>query len=178
MSTLSSTYIGKVIQVAGPAVDIQFDEGHLPVIRTAIRITSDGFNVPTPIDVICEVAQHIGESRVRTIALQPTEDMHMEMHVRAPGLGMQTLMVSLNATYRQADEKPLEAYQALLLDVIRGDKTLFIRFDEVEWAWRVVDPIQKAWAQDKTDLRTYPAGTWGPDTDKLFDCHDQEWRND
>jgi glucose-6-phosphate 1-dehydrogenase len=112
------------------------------------------------------------------LALQPTEDMHMEMHVRAPGLGMQTRMVSLNASYRQADEKPLEAYQALLLDVIRGDKTLFIRFDEVEWAWRVVDPIQKAWAQNKTDLRTYPAGTWGPDTDKLFDCHDQVWRND
>jgi glucose-6-phosphate 1-dehydrogenase len=112
------------------------------------------------------------------LALQPTEDMHMEMHVRAPGLGMQTRMVSLNASYRQADEKPLEAYQALLLDVIRGDKTLFIRFDEVEWAWRVVDPIQKAWAKDPSTIRTYPAGTWGPDTDKLFDCHDQEWRND
>jgi glucose-6-phosphate 1-dehydrogenase len=112
------------------------------------------------------------------LALQPTEDMHMEMHVRAPGLGMQTRMVSLNASYRQADEKPLEAYQALLLDVIRGDKTLFIRFDEVEWAWRVVDSIQKAWIKDKSDLKTYPAGSWGPDTDKLFDCHDQEWRND
>src|SRR5579863_2963829 len=66
---------GKVIQVAGPAVDIEFAEGHLPVIRTAIRITSEGFNVPDPIDVTCEVAQHIGESRVRTIALQPTDGM-------------------------------------------------------------------------------------------------------
>lgn len=112
------------------------------------------------------------------LSLQPTEDMHMEMHVRAPGLGMDTRMVSLNASYRKSDEKPLEAYQALLLDVIRGDKTLFIRFDEVEWAWRVVDTIQKAWATDPTTIRTYPAGSWGPDTQKLFDCHDQEWRND
>src|SRR6202162_2932757 len=66
---------GKVIQVAGPAVDVEFPEGQIPVIRTAVRITSEGFNVPTPINIICEVAQHIGESRVRTIALQPTDGL-------------------------------------------------------------------------------------------------------
>ena len=66
---------GKVIQVAGPAVDVEFPEGSIPVIRTAVRITSEGFQVPTPIDIICEVAQHIGESRVRTIALQPTDGL-------------------------------------------------------------------------------------------------------
>jgi F-type H+-transporting ATPase subunit beta len=72
---------GKVIQVAGPAVDVEFPEGQIPVIRTAVRITSTGFNVPTPIDIICEVAQHIGESRVRTIALQPTDGLVRGMHV-------------------------------------------------------------------------------------------------
>ncbi|MBI1898229.1 MAG: F0F1 ATP synthase subunit beta [Acidobacteria bacterium] len=66
---------GRVIQVAGPAVDIQFPEGRVPVIHTAIRITSDGFRAPQPIDIIVEVAQHIGEGRVRTIALQPTEGL-------------------------------------------------------------------------------------------------------
>ncbi len=113
------------------------------------------------------------------LSLQPTESMHMEMHVKAPGLGMDTRVVSLNASYRKADEKPLEAYEALLLDVMRGDKTLFIRFDEVEWAWRVVDPIIKAWAKNKDSMQSYPAGSWGPEgTEKIFDCHDQEWRND
>jgi F-type H+-transporting ATPase subunit beta len=73
---------GKVIQVAGPAVDVEFPEGKIPVIRTALRITSEGFNVPTPIDIICEVAQHIGESRVRTIALQPTDGLVRGMHVQ------------------------------------------------------------------------------------------------
>ncbi len=72
---------GKVIQVAGPAVDVEFPEGQIPVIRTAVRITSEGFNVPAPIDIICEVAQHIGESRVRTIALQPTDGLVRGMHV-------------------------------------------------------------------------------------------------
>jgi F-type H+-transporting ATPase subunit beta len=67
--------VGKVIQVAGPAVDVEFPEGMIPVIRTAIRIVSEGFNVPDPIDIICEVAQHIGEGRVRTIALQPTDGL-------------------------------------------------------------------------------------------------------
>ena len=69
---------GKVIQVAGPAVDVEFPEGQIPVIRTAIRITSEGYKVPDPIDIICEVAQHIGESRVRTIALQPTDGLVRE----------------------------------------------------------------------------------------------------
>ena len=67
--------IGKVIQISGPAVDIQFGEANLPSIYQAIRITSEGFDVPAPVDVIVEVAQHIGEGRVRTIALQPTEGM-------------------------------------------------------------------------------------------------------
>ena len=74
-----------MIQVAGPAVDIQFPDGHLPLINTAIRITSEGFKVPTPIDIICEVAQHIGEGRVRTIALQPTEGLVRGM--KAENLG-------------------------------------------------------------------------------------------
>ena len=52
--------VGKVIQIAGPAVDIQFESGHLPKIYNAIRITSEGFDVPEPINVICEVQQHLG----------------------------------------------------------------------------------------------------------------------
>ncbi len=67
--------VGKVIQVAGPAVDVQFAEGQVPLIYTAIRITSEGFKVETPVDIVCEVAQHIGEGRVRTIALKPTEGL-------------------------------------------------------------------------------------------------------
>ncbi len=77
--------LGKVIQIAGPAVDIQFPEGQIPVIHTAIRIVSEGFNVPTPIDIIVEVAQHIGEGRVRTIALQPTDGLVRGMKAISQG---------------------------------------------------------------------------------------------
>ncbi|MDZ4800299.1 MAG: F0F1 ATP synthase subunit beta [Bryobacteraceae bacterium] len=75
MTETSHGATGKIIQVAGPAVDIQFPEGKIPSIHNAIRITSEGFNVPDPVNIIVEVAQHIGEGRVRTIALQPTEGL-------------------------------------------------------------------------------------------------------
>ena len=67
--------IGKVIQISGPAVDIQFSEANLPPIYEAIRITSEGFNVPEPISIIVEVQQHLGEGRVRCVAMEATEGM-------------------------------------------------------------------------------------------------------
>ena len=66
--------VGHVIQIAGPAVDVQF-ETTLPPIYEAIRVVSDGYKVPSPINVILEVQQHLGENRVRCIAMQPTEGM-------------------------------------------------------------------------------------------------------
>ncbi len=101
--------IGRVIQIAGPAVDIQFAEGQIPVIHTAIRITSEGFSVPTPINVIVEVAQHIGEGRVRTIALQPTDGMVRGMKAESLGqpvtvpVGKETLGRVLNVIGEPVD---------------------------------------------------------------------------
>src|SRR6516225_12151711 len=67
--------IGKVIQIAGPAVDVQFSESALPPIYEALRVTSEGFNVPQPINVILEVQQHLGEGRVRCVAMEATDGM-------------------------------------------------------------------------------------------------------
>ncbi len=67
--------VGKVVQVIGPVVDVEFPEGYLPPIYQALRITSEGFDTPTPINVICEVQQHLGESRVRTVSMLPTDGM-------------------------------------------------------------------------------------------------------
>ncbi|MGH9649303.1 MAG: F0F1 ATP synthase subunit beta, partial [Terriglobales bacterium] len=66
---------GKVIQIAGPAVDVQFSQAALPPIYQALRVVSEGFDVPSPIDVILEVQQHLGEGRVRCVAMQPTDGM-------------------------------------------------------------------------------------------------------
>src|SRR5579872_4249951 len=102
--------VGKVIQVAGPAVDVEFPEGQIPVIRTAIRITSTGFDLPQPINIMCEVAQHIGESRVRTIALQPTDGLVRGMRAEDLGhpvevpVGPQTLGRVLNVIGEPVDK--------------------------------------------------------------------------
>jgi F-type H+-transporting ATPase subunit beta len=62
-----------VVQIIGPVLDVEFEENHLPPIYTALRVTSEGFDVPEPIDIICEVEQHLGEGRVRTVSMKPTE---------------------------------------------------------------------------------------------------------
>src|SRR5262249_45776097 len=67
--------MGKVVQIAGPAVDVQFTEAGLPPIYQALEETSEGFNVPTPINVILEVQQHLGEGRVRCVAMEATDGM-------------------------------------------------------------------------------------------------------
>jgi F-type H+/Na+-transporting ATPase subunit beta len=66
---------GHVVQIAGPAVDVQFEEVHMPPIYEALRVVSDGFKVPVPINVILEVQQHLGEGRVRCVAMEPTDGM-------------------------------------------------------------------------------------------------------
>jgi len=113
------------------------------------------------------------------LSLQPQESMHLEVHAKRPGLEMDTRVVKLNAFYREGGGASLDAYETLLLEVIKGDRTLFIRFDEVEWAWRVVDPILKRWASERSPLPTYPSGSWGPvEADRLFEGSDRQWRNE
>src|SRR6202030_3161062 len=70
-----SENIGNVIQIAGPAVDVQFTEGAMPPIYQALRVVSEGFTVPSPINVILEVQQHLGEGRVRCVAMEATDGM-------------------------------------------------------------------------------------------------------
>ena len=110
MSNTVETVVGKIIQVAGPAIDIQFPEGQIPVIYTAIRITSEGYTTPSPIDIIAEVAQHIGEGRVRCIALQPTEGLVRGMKAESLGIpvtvpvGREVLGRVLNVIGQPVDE--------------------------------------------------------------------------
>jgi F-type H+-transporting ATPase subunit beta len=108
--TTAAEVVGRIIQVAGPAVDIQFPEGYIPLINTAVRVTSDGFSVPQPVDIIVEVAQHIGEGRVRCIALQPTDGLVRGMKATSLGapvtvpVGKQTLGRVLNVIGQPVDE--------------------------------------------------------------------------
>ncbi|HEX9119987.1 MAG TPA: F0F1 ATP synthase subunit beta [Terriglobales bacterium] len=112
--------IGKVIQVAGPAVDVQFGEANLPLIYQALHVVGEGFNVPMPIDVILEVQQHLGEGRVRCVAMQPTDGMVRGMKaidlggpIRVP-VGRGTLGRVMNVIGEPVDNLgPIEATDRL-----------------------------------------------------------------
>src|SRR5690349_15450746 len=110
MASTNGLVTGRVVQVSGPAVDCEFPEGKIPLVHTAIRITSEGFDSPDPIDIICEVQQHIGEGRVRTVALQPTEGLVRGMSAISLGhpvevpVGPETLGRVLNVIGQPVDE--------------------------------------------------------------------------
>ncbi len=76
---------GTVVQVIGPVVDVKFEGGALPEIYTAVRITSEGFDVPEPLRIVVEVEQHIGEDRVRCVAMHPTEGLARGMKAESLG---------------------------------------------------------------------------------------------
>src|ERR1700761_7709498 len=106
---------GHVVEVAGPTIEIQFPEGHIPKILSAVRVTSEGFDVPTKIDITAEVAQHIGEGRVRTIAMEPTDGLVRGMKAYDLGepitipVGKQTLGRVLNVLGQPVDNMgPIE----------------------------------------------------------------------
>lgn len=112
------------------------------------------------------------------LGIQPNDSLRMEMQVKMPGLDLQTRTISLDATVHQGSEVDYDAYEELLLDVMQGDHSLFLRIDEIEAAWRVVDPVLKVWSMEREFINTYPAGSWGPrGTYRLFSHEDQFWRH-
>jgi len=112
--------IGHVIQIAGPAVDVQFAENSLPPIYSALRVVGDGFITPFPISVILEVQQQLGEGRVRSVAMEPTDGMVRGMKAIDLGgpitvpVGKATLGRVLNVIGEPVDE----------LGPVRADKRL------------------------------------------------------
>jgi F-type H+-transporting ATPase subunit beta len=114
--TTADHKIGKVIQVIGPAVDVEFDDGHLPSIYNAVRIVDNGELGKVPIDVIAEVANHIGENQVRCIAMKPTDGMVRGMKAIDTGapisvpVGRETLGRILNVLGEPVDNRgPVES---------------------------------------------------------------------
>jgi glucose-6-phosphate 1-dehydrogenase len=100
------------------------------------------------------------------IHIQPEEGILVRFQAKQPGLVMRLSPVDMRFSYKEAFQTPgPEAYETLLMDVILGDATLFMRADQVEAAWTVVMPVLEAWkAIPPPDFPDYSAGTWGPET--------------
>jgi len=112
------------------------------------------------------------------IAIQPDHAISLFLECKVPGLEMKLKNVEMDFTYRENYDQQLpEAYEALLVDAMEGDASLFMRKDQVEAAWKVVMPIINEWKkQPKTSLKFYSAGTMGPKlADDLLERDGREW---
>ncbi len=117
------------------------------------------------------------EPNVLVVRVQPEEGVSLKIGAKVPGQGFEVSSVNMDLLYGTAflEEAP-DAYQRLLLDLMLGDPTLFIRADETERAWGILEPVMRHWADEK-DVEFYPAGTWGPEeAGGLLGQDGRDWR--
>ncbi|WP_075292526.1 glucose-6-phosphate dehydrogenase [Pararhizobium arenae] len=137
-------------------------------IRTGKRLAARMSEIvitfkPIPHSIFDESAGRIAQNQL-IIRLQPDEGVKQSLMIKDPGQGgMRLRNVSLDMSFAEAfNARAADAYERLLLDVVRNNQTLFMRRDEVEAAWQWVDPILKAWEEVGQQAQAYTAGTWGP----------------
>ncbi len=116
-----------------------------------------------PHSVFEEAAGPLQANRL-VVRVQPDEGVRLWLMIKDPGPGgMRLQYVPLDMSFAKAfSVRNPDAYERLIMDVVRGNQTLFMRRDEVEAAWKWVDPIQDAWAASNEPPKPYRAGTWGP----------------
>jgi glucose-6-phosphate 1-dehydrogenase len=114
------------------------------------------------------------------IRLQPDEGLSLNLMAKTPGDSMRLKQAELELDFREQFKAPrMEAYERLLLDVLRGQLTLFMRGDELEAAWEWVEPILDHWEQDDTAPVPYASGTWGPASSSALIGRDGlQWREE
>jgi glucose-6-phosphate 1-dehydrogenase len=143
----------------------------LTEVAVHLKRTPQALFARTPVDEI--------EPNVIVLRIQPNEGITVTFGAKRPGFEMLTNTVHMDFCYQTAFgvESP-DAYEMLLLDVMRGDATLFIRSDEAEAQWRLITPIEEAWAsQNVKELPVYAAGRDGPaEADDLPIGNGHRWR--
>ncbi len=121
----------------------------------------------------------ITEDNVLTIQIQPQEGVLLRLLAKRPGFDNELTPVDMEFDYGKAfgttNGHP-DAYERVLVDAIRADKTLFATSDEVLASWRVVENVIHEWAKDGNDLEVYETGSWGPDRAvKLIESVNRHW---
>lgn len=107
-----------------------------------------------------------------SLCIQPDEGVHLRFETKVPDSATETRSVDMEFHYSEsfAGERLPDAYERLLIDAIKGDASLFTRSDEIETAWRLVDPVMEAWRSEASapSLGLYRKGSWGPSEAKAF----------
>ncbi len=134
----------------------------------------------TPQALFARTPEEELDHNIITFRIQPNEGITVNFGAKRPGNEMRTANMQLDFSYREAfGSKTPVAYETLLLDAMRGEATLFTRRDEVEAEWRIITPIEEAWAElSPPKFPNYPAGSEGPDTAKLLmEADHHHWRS-
>jgi glucose-6-phosphate 1-dehydrogenase len=133
---------------------------NLPQSASEVRIQFR----PTPSVLFAAQCGQKLDANALTLRLQPNEGISLHFNGKVPGISVSVRPVRMHFSYNtEFGAYTPEAYERLLLDAIAGDATLFIRRDEVETAWQIVDSIRKGWeGKALTNREFYSAGTWGP----------------
>lgn len=151
-------------------------------LRTGKRLSADRSEIAiqfksAPVHLFRQTPMDILVPNCLVFEMKPSESMSLVAQAKAVGLEMRARTVVLRACYREADEEGFEAYETLLLSILQGDRTYFLRFDEVEMAWEVLDPILRAWQTQNLPMAFYPAGSEGPsEAERILDAPTHRWR--
>jgi glucose-6-phosphate 1-dehydrogenase len=129
---------------------------------------------PVPHQAFPSAASETWQPNRLVIRIQPQEGILLHFQAKRPGPTMRLGRADMQFLYRQSFRvEPPEAYETLLLDIILGDATLFMRADQVEAAWSAISPILEAWeAVAPEDFPNYSAGTWGPEAAEILIARD------
>ncbi|MEY2408124.1 MAG: glucose-6-phosphate 1-dehydrogenase [Verrucomicrobiota bacterium] len=149
---------------------------NLPLSASEVRIQ---FRPPPNVLFAAQCGPKLDANAI-TLRLQPDEGITLRFNGKIPGTSLQIRPVRMHFSYdTEFGAYTPEAYERLLLDAIEGDATLFIRRDELETAWGIVDPIREGWSKRPlSDREFYAAGTWGPKAaDELLETRQHAWRN-
>ncbi|MDB6109339.1 MAG: glucose-6-phosphate 1-dehydrogenase [Pedosphaera sp.] len=149
---------------------------HLPLSASEVRIQFR----PTPSVLFAAQCGNKLDPNALTLRLQPNEGISLRFNGKVPGTSTSVRPVRMSFSYNsEFGAYTPEAYERLLLEAMAGDATLFIRRDEVEAAWAIVDEIRKGWeGKPLTNREFYSAGTWGPmAADDLLAQRGHVWRN-
>ncbi|MEM7394783.1 MAG: glucose-6-phosphate dehydrogenase, partial [Verrucomicrobiota bacterium] len=159
---------GKRMQTRVTEIAVQFKMPPLQLFKT-VQCEGD----------VCDLTR--ANPNVLTFRIQPDEGIALHFSAKRPAMQLVVENVDMSFSYADTWERSLqEAYERLLIDVMRGDPTLFTRSDEVEAAWSVVDPILELWESDAdVPVHAYEPGSWGPAAaDELLQKNGHAWRNE
>lgn len=149
------------------------------VTEIAVQFKLPPLNLFSTVECEGDICDLVGaQPNTLVFRIQPSESISLSFSTKRPGMQYQIHPVTMDFCYDSAfPHKMPEAYERLLLDVLRGDSTLFMRSDELEAAWQFVTPVLDHWADAKSVPHGYDAGTWGPKAaDEMLWSAGHQWR--